>query len=113
MAKQRKSAHMQEQIRNMVKQGMPVRKIAQALGISRQTVRKFRDGSPRPVNSAETGCGWATAVDWEKVAQQNAEGVTVKQLHAEFAPGVKYWLFWRRLRDAKPPVKPITLRLLV
>ena len=101
---------MQEQIRQMVLQGIPLRKIALALSISRQTVRKFKKNDSKATTEATRG-GWDAALDWEKIAQRNNEGVTVKQLHAEFAPEVKYWLFWRRLRDTKPTTPEVTVRL--
>jgi hypothetical protein len=45
---------------------------------------------------------WDSGFDWQRIAQRKREGVTVKQLHREFAPEVKYWRFWSRLRRIVP-----------
>ncbi|MET0791827.1 MAG: helix-turn-helix domain-containing protein [Polyangiaceae bacterium] len=53
MARDRKTARMQEQIKVLLSQGLSIRKVALALGISRQTVRKF--GMDRPAEGSASG----------------------------------------------------------
>jgi transposase len=109
MAKNRKSPCMQEQIRQMHEQGISVRKIAEALGIARQTVRKFIEpGSEEEKEPAVKT--WHSALDWVRIGQLAAKGVTVKQLHAEYAPEVTYWRFWHQLRTSVPLAPEVTLR---
>lgn len=43
MGSERKSARMQDQIKLLLDQGLSIRKVALALSVSRQTVRKFGD----------------------------------------------------------------------
>ena len=52
MARDRKTARMQEQIKVLLSQGLSIRKVALALGISRQTVRKFGMDQPADVSGA-------------------------------------------------------------
>lgn len=102
---------MQEQIRQMHQQGISVRKIAEALGIARQTVRKVARGHGPDVVSAAASEAWHSSLNWEAIGQLAARGVTVKQLHAEYAPEVTYWRFWHQLRMAAPVAPEVTLRL--
>jgi hypothetical protein len=93
----------------MHQQGVSVRKISAASGVARQTVWKFIDGEkPTAVSATEP---WHSGLNWQEIAQQAARGVTVKQLHAEYAPEVKYGRFWRQLRAASPVAPEVTLRL--
>jgi transposase len=102
---------MQQQIRQMFESGVSVRKIAEALGISRQTVRKFQKSkAPETGDAAPNAGDWGAGLDWKGISQRNREGVTVKQLHAEFAPEVKYSRFWSNLRTRVPPIPEITIR---
>ena len=108
---------MQNQIKELKAQGLSIRKIAHALNVSRQTVRKYDSlGSPvaqaSPNTSAvEPAAGWWAAVDWDKVvAELRSKGTTVKQLHREVAPQVSYWCFWRQLRERMPRQPSISLR---
>jgi transposase len=103
---------MQEQIKLLLSQGYSIRKVALALGVSRQTIRKF--GQDRPAASAETvqsTVDWDTAIDWDAVVKQRASGATIKQLHQEFAPEVHYTRFRRRLRARAPKPVVATIRL--
>ena len=49
MARDRKTARMQEQIKVLLSQGLSIRKVALALGISRQTVRRERFAQEQPL----------------------------------------------------------------
>jgi len=100
MARDRKTARMQEQIKVLLSQGLSIRKVALALGISRQTVRKF--GQDHPAEATVAGAAasqpaWDAAIDWQDVAKQAASGATIKQLHSELAPEASYSRFRRRL----------------
>src|SRR5689334_23486958 len=98
MAKDRKSARMQEQIKVLLSQGLSIRKVALALGVSRQTVRKFGGHvEPSATEAPPTALEWHSAVDWPAAGSELAKGTTIKQLHAELAPEVTYASFRRRL----------------
>jgi transposase len=103
---------MQDQIQVLLSQGLSIRKVALALGVSRQTIRRYQ----RPGASAADlldphSVDWDAAIDWQTVSSERAKGANVKQLHQEFAPEVTYGRFRRRLLAKLPPkVKP-TLRL--
>lgn len=116
MARDRKSARMQDQIKTLLSQGLSIRKVALALDVSRQTVRKYSEkdviegGSAEPMLASETS-DWDGAIDWGEVAKAAAAGTTVKQLHAEYAPEVAYNRFRRRLRTKASVAPAVTLRL--
>ncbi|MEI9947708.1 MAG: helix-turn-helix domain-containing protein [Pseudomonadota bacterium] len=73
MARDRKTARMQEQIKVLLNQGLSIRKVALALGISRQTVRKFGMDQPADVSGAGAATSESAsdaAIDWQDVAKQ-------------------------------------------
>src|SRR5690606_41808774 len=95
-ATDRISGPMQEQIKHLLEAGHSIRKVAQALGVSRQVVRKFgRDETriedeivaqvvslPIKMESAK----WAHPIDWLAVRRSVSGGPTIQQAHAERAP---------------------------
>lgn len=117
MATERISSRMQSQIRSLLSQGHSIRKVARALGISRQSVRKYALECKTQAEAAKVGqqAGVPSTEPtsaWQRIAEANAKGVTVKQLHAEHADGQSYWAFRRQLRkyiEAQP--KEVTIRL--
>jgi transposase len=114
MARDRKTASMQKQIQVLLSQGLSIRKVAHALGVSRQTVRKFgaeaaADSEEQP--AAQLPATWDAAVNWQAVGQEVARGATIKQLHQETAPEVSYTRFRRRLLDRVPKQATATIRL--
>jgi transposase len=114
MARDRKTARMQEQIKVLLSQGLSIRKVALALGISRQTVRKFGTAQPEAAvadGAATSEPAWDAAIDWGDVAKQAASGVTIKQLHSELAPEASYTRFRRRLIAKAPRPMAATMRL--
>jgi transposase len=114
MARDRKTARMQEQIKVLLGQGLSIRKVALALGISRQSVRKFGTDQPAEGSGAGAGTGepaWDAAIDWPDVAKQAAGGATIKQLHSELAPEASYTRFRRRLIAMSPRPIAATTRL--
>ena len=103
---------MKEQIRVLLSQGLSIRKVAQALGISRQTVRKFGALTDQAeVDAAASPSGWDIGVNWDELGKQVASGVTVKQLYSEVAPEVSYSSFRRRLIAKSPRPPAATLRI--
>jgi transposase len=113
MARDRKTAQMQEQIRVLLSQGLSIRKVALALGVSRQTVRKFgiQTIAPDAPSVGQQQLEWDVAIDWSAVSKEAAAGTTIKQLHQELAPEVTYTKFRRRLLAKSLPVVSGTLRL--
>jgi transposase len=108
---------MQKQIQVLLSQGLSIRKVAQALDVSRQTVRKFGaaataeviEGAPQ--TGAQAPPTWDAAVDWAVVGEEVARGTTIKQLHQERAPEVSYTRFRRRLLEKVPKQATATIRL--
>lgn len=101
---------MQTQIKAMALNGFSIRRIAMALGISRQSVRKFKEETQGVETEKPTKTRWDGALNWTAIAETKKRGVTAKQLHKEFAPEVKYGRFWRRLRSALKLTVDVTIR---
>ena len=114
MAKQRISKRMHEQVRVLIESGVSIRKVAQSLGISRQSVRKYM-AEKKPAMASNVCAEEATSVeqgiDWGKVLEMRAKGVSVKQLHTEYAPEISYWSFWCQLTGRRTKVPNVTLRM--
>lgn len=115
---------MQEQIKRLLDEGHSIRNVARALGVSRQTVRKFGreplactehtvegidEASPHAVDAADPT--WTQAIDWQAVRSAVSAGATIKQLHAEWAPEVSYTRFRRMLHARTVPAKAVAIRL--
>lgn len=126
MAQERISGPMQEQIKKLLAEGHSIRKVSEALGVSRQTVRKFgrkRGGQeqqpPQSVSLAQVSpegdtkelAPWEQAIDWASVRAAVTSGATIKQVHAEQAPEVSYTRFRRTLHRRAAPPPAIALRL--
>lgn len=96
-----KSQAMVDQILLMHAQGRTIRKIAKALGCSRNTVRAYlrKDAVPTCPDPVEKVCktDWAKEFDWESIAKERNCGVTAKQLYQEYAPQISYSQFGRYL----------------
>ena len=113
MARDRVSGQMQTQIKVLMAEGMSIRKVARALGVSRQTVRRYamegtKEAEAKPV---EGSVKWDSAIDWQKAKEEvGSKGVSVKQLHKELAPEVSYLRFWRELKQHLPPQAEVSLR---
>src|SRR3989344_5621261 len=95
MVGERKSPRMREQVLELYRRGVGKRKIALALGISKNTVKGVIRGDESGSSEALVGEGnaaWERQVYWEKVqADLGKKYVTIKSLHAEFASdGVQY-----------------------
>lgn len=117
---------MQEQIKKLLAEGHSIRKVSQALGVSRQTVRKFgrerREREPQPMQDVtvalapphfdpEDRAPWEQAIDWAGVRATVTSGATIKQVHAEQAPEVSYTRFRRTLHRRATPPPAVALRI--
>lgn len=119
---------MEEQIRELRAKGHTIRAIARALGIHRDTVRLYlppedEHHKPRRLQALkekdlELGLGqlrprrWQEAVDWEKVRQAQARGVSFKVLWQELELPVDYQAFWREFHRQHPALPKPTIRLM-
>lgn len=116
MATERISSRMQSQIRSLLKDGHSIRMVARALGISRQSVRRYMCGEVEgePAEEApgkEAEKAWYEKLDWTPIVDACGKGVTTKQLHAEYAPEQKYWTFWRHLSNRAEVQPTIAIRI--
>lgn len=112
MAKERTSVRMQEQIKILSGQGVSIRKMATALGVSRKTVRKVLGmGKPSGGGSPPPEGDGTVPVDWDHVREEIGRGCTIKQIHREVAPEIGYLAFWRAFRDRVPVSPEVTIRL--
>lgn len=112
MARPKVSRSMHDQVIHLFqKEGFKIRRIAKALGISRNTVRAILREVPGGDAESERP-PWAQAVSWEKVREEYHRGVTLKVLQAESAPEVTYKVFWHYFRSLVPaPSESVTVRL--
>jgi transposase len=117
---------MQEQIKRLLGEGHSIRKVSQALGVSRKTVRKTgqRAAEVRPQQvegasvalsapqaEAEELAPWERLIDWPAARAAVTSGATIKQVHAEQAPEVSYTRFRRTLHLRATPPPATALRL--
>lgn len=111
----KKSKAMINQILAMHKQGVSIRKIARALGLSRNTVRgyvradSFVDNDT--VKSEKPVASWDLDFPWDQMLDQRRRGVTCKQLYSEMQPSISYSHFARIVRQKLKPVQNPALRL--
>ena len=112
MVKGRTSIRMQEQIKILRAQGLSIRKIAQALGMCRQTVRKYLESAPKVQEVVViTEDQRLAGIDWEYVSQEiSSKGCSIKQLHRELGGEVSYVDFWRAFRAQVPSTKEVVIR---
>jgi len=119
---------MIEQILNMKSGGYPIRKIAAALGCSRNTVRRYIRDEEGQNNSkklkdvtdkeGEGGAdeaqspSWVRDQDWLEIIVQRKKGVTAKQLYRESGLPISYAQFCRALKQAAQPHVEAALRLM-
>lgn len=99
----RKSILTVEQVIELNQQGKPIRKIAEILGLSRNTVRKYlrerENGQEAVIATPFDRGGWKSQINWEEMVSKRASGYQLDRLHSEFAPdGVSYWAFCRAFK---------------
>ena len=114
----RKSRAMIEQIKKHHDRKVPIRKIAESLGISRNTVRRYlkricksdEAGSEASDNSSdsvsitsaveddlELNKPWLKELPWSKIVEERRRGITITNLFKEYQPKVGYTGFRRAL----------------
>lgn len=96
----RKSQAMFEQIRVLHEAGHGIRKIAEVLKISRNTVRSHLRSKPaeNPDNPLSIQPSWGQDLDWEQIKRARNSGVTAKQLYQENSVSVSYSQFSKYLQ---------------
>lgn len=111
MVGDRKSSKMKDQILELYGRGIGKRRIAQMLGVSKNTVTgivRAKSAAARaqgdPAADMARDANWSGSLDWEKIREELGKRyVTVKCLHEEFAPsGIDYLKFWRELKRRIP-----------
>jgi transposase len=100
MAKQGRVIHVayRDQIEVLHKQGKSIRKISEALTLSRNTVRKYLRGFEPPEERSETASGgWAAKISWDEVLKRHQAGIQINQLFEEYGPDhISLPSFYRR-----------------
>lgn len=109
MVGDRKSRKVKDQILELYGRRIGKKKIAQILGISKNTVKgvvRAAEVGPQLLTAAEgdDDPSWADKVAWDDVRSELGKRyVTIKCLHAEYPPaGVEYLRFWRELKRRTP-----------
>jgi len=110
MARERVSQRMQKEIQSLHERGYSRRAIARILKVSRKTVRKFIFHETAPI-AAAIDVEPTKTIDWKVVVESYAKGVTLSQLHREYAEESSYLSFWRAFRRLKPVQPEVTLKL--
>jgi transposase len=107
-----KSQVMINQIKELHKKGHAIRKIARALEVSRNTVRRhlkqqavdLQGNGSRPKLAARD---WSCQYDWEWAIKEVQSGATILQVFKETLPPISYKSFCRALGlKRKVPTKP-------
>jgi len=113
MPRMRTSVEVRNQVLEMSHREVGIKKIALALRISKNTVRKIiRQSADEKVAKAAVP-GWAAAVNWEKVRESVGRGVPVNILHRETVNSqeITYIKFWRYYKLKNPSSKSVTMIL--
>jgi hypothetical protein len=113
----RKSRAMIDQVKRLLEDGRSIKRIAHALSLSRNTVRRYirgfsadvEKGSMSEAPSPETDP--CTNVDWERVTREVALGRPVKRVYEEMDPGMSYSHFTRLARSRSHRLPATAVRL--
>jgi len=101
MVGERKSVEVRNQIFELYDRGIGKKKIAQALGISKNTVTGIvrRSEESGGALGAQSGPLWSKSLNWDDIKNELTKRyTTIKVLHQEFAPpGISYLRFYREL----------------
>jgi transposase len=102
------SRAMKEQIRRMHSDGHKIKKISSALGISKNTVKKYlRQDVECPAApqllGVESKCD---AIDWEYVLSQISIGRPLKIIYQEITPSISYTHFTKLAKSRSPIAMP-------
>lgn len=103
-----------EEILRFQKLGLSERATARALGISRNTVRKYL--GPEATEGPELAVvrpNWAEGPDWDSIRAEHRDGVPLKVLweeqHAQGKVPVTYASFWKQFDRRFPNERPATM----
>lgn len=112
MANAKKGPRMIREIRRLKDMGLGTKKIAGALGISKNTVKSYlvAEGAASGTDAAIYSASWATLVDWDRVRASLLRGNSLKWYHEENIatsdlPDLKlltYMSFWREWKRRYP-----------
>ena len=117
------SERMIKQIQELRDSGHSIRKITEALKISRNTVRRYlrqerEDRQPQAEPGQEMAATpdpppptWRSVLPWDEIVNQRVSGVSAKALYEEYAPAISYSRFCRNLRSSIMPKISTALRL--
>lgn len=113
MPRMRTSVEVRNQVLEMSRREIGIKRIALALRISKNTVRKILRQSDEQKLGQPPAPMWALAVNWEKVRDSVARGVPVNVLHRENVDPqeVSYIKFWRYYKSRNPSSKSVTMVL--
>lgn len=112
----RKSTSMKLEVYQLKDSGHSIRKIAQILGISKNTVKgilKNRETALLATVQIPETRSWSETIPWDEVLKELSKRyVTIKQLAIEYAPeGIDYLRFWRELNRRLPEDLAETVRI--
>lgn len=111
---------MQDQIiRCHEEEQFSIRRISQALGVSRNTVRRTLRSRDLPKDSKDPSQAsnlsqWSESIDWNKVIEEVGRGIPIKTIYKEQISDpkkIEYRRFWRELRRKKPNSQLVSIRL--
>jgi hypothetical protein len=109
----RTSVEVRNQVLELNRQEVGIKKIAKALRISKNTVRKIlRDSVDEKANRKEVPF-WARSVNWTSVHESVGRGVPVNILHRENVDtkDISYLKFWRYYKSLHPVSVPVSMVL--
>jgi transposase len=104
-----------DQIRKLKNGGHSIKKIAEILKISKNTVRRYLRGGIQVSQAKPTDKDvvpdWMNSIDWEGICAKRKQGYSVKQLYSDYEPAISYNRFGTLLRKTLGKTTEIALRL--
>lgn len=116
MSRKGTSFVMKQQIKEMLSQGVPIRKIALALKISRNTIRRIiripeqEDRAPQIALAPLPA--WLAAMPVQALVEKRRKGRSIKALYQEYQPPISYSSFVRAMARLCTKAPTVTPRLL-
>lgn len=113
MAQMRTSVEVRNQVLELNRQEVGIKKIAKSLRISKNTVRKILRESVDEKLNGKAAPAWAKSVNWAGVHESVGRGVPVNILHRENvdAKEISYLKFWRYYKSLHPVSVPVSMVL--
>jgi len=106
-----KGPRMIHEIRRLTELGLSQRKIAKALGVSRNTVKKYLEAEVTPVRQkAIYSAPWSGNIDWSKIKTETELGVSLYHYWEENLntgserARIPYSSFWREFKRRYPSI---------